>query len=126
MSEWQATLGGPSPKAATVDFAGTWKNQMGSTMTLVVNGQSVAGEYTSTDSSSGAQAKGRLVGSIDGDLIAFVVNWDDYFSLTAWNGQLVGDTLKTLWLLVKDIPDTNEQQKLWQSTNIGADQFTRV
>jgi hypothetical protein len=109
-----------------VDFAGTWRNQIGSTMTITVAGQAVTGEYVSTDSSNNTTAKGRLVGSVDGDLIAFVVNWDDYLSLTAWTGQLVGAKLKTLWLLVKDTAEDDEALKLWQSTNAGADEFTKI
>jgi len=120
----------PSAGAATVDFSGNWKNQLGSTMTLIVNGQKLSGTYQSTVSGGGGTIRGDLVGFVDGDLIAFTVNWTSPASLTSWTGQLVNengrDVIKTLWLLVQNIPDANEPTGLWQSTFTGSDLFERV
>ncbi len=119
----------PSAKAATVNFSGWWKNQLGSKMNLTIQGQSVSGTYSSPVSSGGGTVDGELVGFVDGDLISFVVNWTSPASLTAWTGQLVSengsDTIKTLWLLVQNVPDANEPTGLWQSTLTGADNFQR-
>lgn len=120
----------PTAGGATVDFAGAWKNQLGSVMTLTVTGQGVSGRYVSPVSGGSGAVEGAIAGYVDGDLIAFVVNWDTTASLTAWTGQLVGGgagaTLKTLWHLVMNVPDPDEATGLWQSTFAGADVFTRA
>jgi Avidin family len=111
------------------DFSGLWKNQIGSSMDLKVNGPNVAGEYTSASSSSGGEIKGTLKGYISGDLISFLVLWNKSGSMTAWVGQMVDDQtkpkIKTLWHLVTNIPDSDEPTKLWLSVFTGADEFHR-
>lgn len=120
----------PSAAAATVDFRGKWKNQLGSVMKLTIAGQNVTGTYTSPVSAGGGTVVGDLVGFVDGDLISFVVNWASPASLTAWTGQLVRegnrDVIKTLWLLVQNVPDASEPTGLWQSTLAGSDSFRRT
>jgi Avidin family len=95
-----------------------------------MSGQKITGRYRSPVSSGGGTVDGDLVGWADGDLISFVVNWTSPASLTAWTGQLVAeggrDVIKTLWLLVQNVPDASEPSGLWQSTLAGADQFWRV
>jgi hypothetical protein len=110
---------------AHVDFAGTWKNELLSTMTIIQTGNSISGEYESAVSSGGTTTKGDLQGYADGDLIAFVVHWRDFEAITAWVGQLIPntspDTIKTLWQMTKQVTSGEE----WSSINAGADEFTR-
>jgi hypothetical protein len=111
-------------------WMGTWKNQMGSTMTLRVTGDEISGSYTSVDSSSDKPVTSlKLHGYVASDLISFIVLWPGG-SQTAWTGQLVDDksdpTIRTLWHLVTDIADAEEPTRLWRSTLAGADQFKRV
>jgi hypothetical protein len=119
----------PTAGGASVNFSGQWKNQLGSVMDLTISGQSVTGTYSSPVSGGGGTVDGDLVGYVDGDLIAFTVNWTTPASLTAWTGQLVAeggqDVIRTLWHLVMNIPDANEPTGLWQSTFAGADNFYR-
>lgn len=119
----------PTAGAATVDFSGLWRNQLGSEMDLTITGQAVEGTYTSPVSSGGTTVSGELVGFVDGDLISFVVNWSTPASLTAWTGQMTEeggyDVIRTLWQLVQNIPDADEPNGLWQSTYVGADAFRR-
>lgn len=116
------------PKAGAATWLGRWKNQMGSTMDLTVAAGDVSGTYTSSTSSAGGAITGTIKGNVAGDLIAFVVVWPGG-SMTAWTGQLVDDEnaprIKTLWHLVTDIPDADEPKRLWTSTFVGADEFTR-
>lgn len=114
----------------SVDFSGTWKNQMDSTMTLQVSGADVTGTYTSkTSGSGGTDITGPIKGFTSGDLISFLVQWPGG-SMTAWTGQLTGEgesaKLRTLWQLVTEVPDDNERGYFWQSTLAGADEFTRL
>ena len=113
---------------ANPDFSGLWRNQMGSTMDLHVNGSDVAGIYTSASSSGGGPVAGTLKGHAAGDLISFLVLWPGG-SQTSWVGQMVGSdeqpVIRTLWHLVTNVPDANEPKELWTSTFAGADDFTR-
>jgi heme-degrading monooxygenase HmoA len=110
---------------ATVNFTGTWKNELGSTMTLVQTGGTLAGEYESAVSSDGSTTIGDLQGYADGDLIAFVVHWRDFEAITAWAGQLEPgsspETIETLWQMAKQVAVGEE----WSSINAGADKFVR-
>ena len=110
---------------ATVNFAGTWKNELGSTMTLVQTGDTLSGEYESAVSSGGTTTGGDLQGYVDGDLIAFIVHWRDFEAITAWAGQLKPDTspdtIDTLWQMTKQVAVGEE----WSSINAGADEFVR-
>lgn len=111
------------------NFSGHWTNQMLSTMDLTVMGNAVTGSYTSTSSGNGPPiTSDDLKGFIAGDMISLLVLWPGG-SMTAWVGQLVNEstapTLRTLWHLITDIPDADEDEALWKSTLAGADEFTR-
>jgi hypothetical protein len=108
----------------TVDFSGKWVNELKSTMVLQQNGDQLDGKYTSAKSLDGSVASGALRGYVDGDLISFVVHWDEFQSITAWVGQLEKDgrTIETLWQMTKQVALGEE----WASVNAGADTFTRA
>ena len=113
---------------AAFDFNGAWKNQYGSRMELRVSGKALAGTYESTVSSSGTTIRGDLSGFINGDLIAFSVNWPTA-AITSWVGQVIrdsgNDVIATLWQMTVNIPDSDEPTGLWQSVYAGADRFSR-
>lgn len=122
---------GATPLAAPMGgFAGVWRNQYGSTMDLTVNGSSISGTYVSPVSGTGNTVTGSLVGYIADDVIAFVVKWPTSpESFTTWVGQVVDvggfESIKTLWHLVRNIPDSNEPTGLWLSVLTGSDEFRR-
>lgn len=107
-------------------FAGNWKNELKSTMSLEVNGSRVKGRYTSVESETGKIATGLIVGTVNGNIITFVVDWDGLAATTTWSGQLVEidgeQKIQTLWLLNKYVDGTAKE--LWQTTLIGTDTFT--
>ena len=105
---------------------------MGSVMQIVVEDvRNIRGTYTSvTKDAQGNTTKveGQLKGFFAGDLISFLVLWQGG-SMTAWTGQLTGEgednpVLKTLWNLVTEVPNPQDQNFLWLSTLTGADEFT--
>jgi hypothetical protein len=111
-------------------FAGVWKNELGSTMTLAVQNGQVTGTYSSTVSGGGGgTVDGRITGFADEDIISIVVKWDGSSSMTAWVGQVVDiggtDTIKTLWHLIRNVDDASEPTRAWSAVLAGADQFTR-
>lgn len=116
------------PVGTAVDLAGKWINKYGSFAEFVVSGNSLSGKYVSK---AGGTIEGPITGFISGDIIAFSVLWPAASgSITSWVGQIVEsqgtETLKSLWYLVKNIPDDKESEGLWTSIFAGADEFTRV
>ncbi|GAA3632930.1 avidin/streptavidin family protein [Flavivirga jejuensis] len=116
-----------------MDLNGTWYNELGSSMTLVTNGNSLTGTYqTAVGDASGIY---DLVGRTDTDndasqAVGFVVVWQNGYgssdSVTAWSGQyqiINGvDTIVTTWLLTQETnPDDD-----WSSTIINKDIFTKT
>lgn len=110
---------------AAVNFAGTWKNELGSIMTLAQTGDTLSGQYESAVSSGSTTTVGDLQGYVDGDLVSFIVHWRDFEAITSWTGQLKPgtsrDTIDTLWYMTKQVAVGEE----WSSINAGADEFVR-
>ncbi|TCK31950.1 avidin family protein [Paraburkholderia sp. BL8N3] len=108
-----------------IDFSGSWKNELGSTMQIAQQGDGLTGTYESKVSSGGGTTTGDLRGYVDGDLISFVVHWRDFQAITAWVGQSepnTGDTrISTLWQMTKQVASGDE----WASINAGADEFVK-
>jgi hypothetical protein len=107
----------------SIDFSGSWKNELGSTMQLTQHGDELTGTY---DSKVSATTTGDLRGYVDGDLISFVVHWRDFQAITAWVGQSEPNTgnakINTLWQMTKQGATGDE----WASINAGADEFVRA
>jgi hypothetical protein len=129
--EQAVTIAERTPNAVgPARFDGTWENQMGSVMSLQVNGTDVTGTYTSASSGQGhgGPITGPLKGYAKGDLISFLVLWPTG-SQTAWTGQMTDeegpDRIETLWHLVTDTAEDDEDLYFWKSTYAGADVFTR-
>lgn len=111
------------------NFAGTWKNELGSTMKITQTGDLLDGDYVSAKSGTGTETHGILKGYVDGKLISFVVHWDKFQAISAWVGQVVPpakpgdpDVLSTLWQMTKAVNSGDE----WAAINAGADTFTRT
>lgn len=117
-------------KPASFDFNGRWRNELGSHMDLVVDGNNnVRGKYVSAVSGNGGPTPSTdLYGTVTGDLIAFTVNWDE--AITTWAGHGVFDSnnqpqILTLWHLLVSIADETNPEKQWQTVMAGADSFIR-
>ena len=126
-SELALRKAGP-PGTRTVDFSGSWRNQLGSQMDLTVSGNSISGQYQSAVSGESGPITGDLVGFINGDLISFVVNWPSA-AITAWVGQMINDNgydvIITLWQMTMNVSETDEPTGMWQSILAGTDRFHR-
>jgi hypothetical protein len=118
----------PKRPVSRVSFAGRWRNELKSKMTLRVKGTAVTGRYTSHVSRSGKTVSGPITGYVNGYTIAFVVRWPTP-SITAWVGQLVRerkkDVIATLWQLTSEVENPGDPTELWNSVNSGADIFVR-
>ena len=106
---------------------GDWYNELGSKMTLEVDGQKIRGTYyTGVGDAEGIyQLSGRTNES--NTVLGFSVAWQNSFgdseSATAWSGQYHGDEdeILTTWLLT----DQTDEKDDWKSTTIGQDVFQR-
>jgi hypothetical protein len=114
-----------------IDFAGVWKNELKSEMTLEVKGNVVTGKYRTAVGAPGEYEEFDITGTVNGDLISFIVSWGKYGSITAWVGQHSvdesgeNDFLETNWQLVKNIGEAAEPKALWGDVITGSDVFTR-
>lgn len=113
-----------------VNFNGKWRNDLKSDMDLKVDASgSVRGIYRTGVGDPGPAEEFDLVGFASGDLLSFTVNFGKYGSLTSWVGQHTteggGERIKTLWLLARNVSDTEEPTKLWGAVMTGADTFRR-
>src|SRR5579862_965155 len=116
-------------QTAPFDFSGRWKNELQSTMELLVAGSTVTGKYVSAVSDNGGPTPPfDLFGSVSGKLITFYVNWGT--EITTWIGHVVNaDTspeILTLWHIVKAVPDEDDPTNQWKMISSGADNFTRA
>lgn len=113
-----------------VDFNGSWKNELGSSMSLTVDADgSVTGQYRTAVGAPGNEEEFPLLGFASGDLLSFTVNFGKYGSLTSWVGQHTDasgiETIRTLWHLAREVANAEEPEKLWGAVLAGADNFTR-
>lgn len=111
---------------------GNWYNELGSVMTLQVQGENIVGTYQTAV----GDAKGlyKLVGRSDTDnheseTVGWVVNWKNQYgdsdSVTTWSGQIQAvdgeDIIATTWLLTSETAPGDD----WHSTLVGKDTFSR-
>jgi hypothetical protein len=118
----------PKRLATHVSFAGKWRNELKSTMTLRLKGKVVTGKFRSYVSSEKKPVSGSISGYVNGYTIAFVVTWP-MPSITAWVGQMVlkrkKEVIETLWQLTSEVENPGDPTELWNSVNSGADTFVR-
>lgn len=112
----------------TSEFNGSWQNEAGSLVTLVVNEGEVRGIYQTNVGQPDKNQSFALIGFVEGDQITFTVNFKGYGSMTAWVGQMTLDDagkpyIRTLWHLTRDKEDDQEKDDLWQSIITGASNF---
>jgi hypothetical protein len=114
---------------ASYDFSGTWINELGSTMTLSMNGDQLTGAYLSQVSGGGPPAQGNVTGWASGYLISVTVDWVGLASISSWVGQVVivdySEVIATLWQMTMAISPPEQSTELWQSVLAGSDTFTR-
>lgn len=118
----------PTP---TVNFNGTWQNDMGSELMFSVNDGFVTGKYNTNVGEPHKSKSFPLSGQAEGDQIVFTVNFKGFNSMTAWVGQVTLGAndkpyLRTMWHNTKDVKDTLEKENIWGSIRTGASEFTQV
>ncbi|WP_433688058.1 avidin/streptavidin family protein [Micromonospora carbonacea] len=126
---------GSDVAAAVQTPAGTWYNELGSSVTLTINSDgSITGAYNSAVGD--ASGNYRLAGRYDtaspagtGRALGWTVAWRndirDADSSTSWSGQYFSgdqERIVTQWLLTS----STTPSQVWASTLVGHDEFTRT
>jgi hypothetical protein len=113
-----------------VDFTGTWKNQLDSTLELAVIGGIVTGRFESGEGDDGEILWVEVSGRVLDDVITFNAAYPRYGTVIAWVGQHTVTNgvgrIVTHWLHATNVPDDQEQDWMWFTNRIGSDVFTRV
>lgn len=110
--------------AASMAAGSSWRNELGSVMTISSFGPA-PGQFSGTYVSAVGCDAGTtfpLSGWINGNAISFSVDWgSNCNSVTAWAGQYVAstDSIKTLWYLATNTVG-------WSGLLAGSNQFSRV
>ncbi len=112
-------------------LTGTWHNQNGSELDLVVSPDGrISGRFRSaTGLAARGAAECEVTGYVAGDLVTFAANFGEHDSLTAWTGHLVvegGETrIQTQWHMTVAVPGKPDERELWKGIWTGADTFRR-
>ncbi|NXM30254.1 AVID protein, partial [Oxyruncus cristatus] len=130
-------LGAHSLSPRKCNLTGTWKNDLGSNMTILPVDEkgNLAGLYNTSvaDNSSKIHQSPllgfqKLTNPIHQPTFGFTVNWTFSDSITVFTGQCFVDkhgkeVLKTTWLLRLHVNNIEDD---WKATRIGTNVFTRL
>ena len=112
------------------NFNGTWKNQNKSTLELKEAGGIISGRFESGVGDDGQVVWIDVSGRVLDDVITFNALYQKFGTVVSWVGQMTKesgtDVIKTHWLHATNIPDDQEQARMWSSNRIGSDIFTRT
>ena len=113
----------------STSVAGTWRNQLGSTLNIEVDGQAtLRGSFEPAVGS----ASGRphpLTGFFDprpfghSTVVGFAVDWTESHSVTVWSGTFDGraGTMTATWIMASETDSPGD----WNSKMLGHDVFRR-
>lgn len=111
-------------------WLGQWRNQNGSILTIdQVVGSHIVGTFISK---KGRAVKGEtypVQGTVNDELIGFVVDFGSVGSLVNFSGRLAEDgSLHTLWILARNFADDEKTRKSqpWNSFIVNSDVFERI
>lgn len=110
-------------------YSGTWYNQHGSSMELsVTEAGKVSGRFRSGVGLSQRDEHFDVTGFAAGEVIAFIVDFSKYETLTTWTGHLAVEggapEIQAMWHMAVATPPRHGRD-LWKGTWTGADVFRR-
>ena len=113
-----------------MEWVGTWENQNGSR--LMIDEFSGSHFYGSFESQKGRAVAGQsypVQGSINDELIGFVVDFGEVGSLVNFSGRMSEEgALHTLWVLTREYADDEGTKKTqpWNSFTVNSDIFRKI
>jgi hypothetical protein len=110
---------------------GTWYNQHGSELVLESSGErKLSGYFKSRSGLAKGGERCAVTGYVAGDLVAFVVDFGRFDSLTAWTGHFVIESdeprIRACWHMSVKVPLRHADDELWRGTWTGEDEFRRA
>ncbi|HET6916171.1 MAG TPA: avidin/streptavidin family protein [Acidimicrobiales bacterium] len=111
-------------------IVGTWRNQLGSTLNIEVDGEGrLRGSFQPAVGSTPSRRSYPLTGYFDphpfgrATVVGFVVDWTDSHSVTVWSGLFEEDegTITATWLMTSETESFGD----WNSRMLGHDVFRR-
>ncbi len=113
-------------------LAGTWRNRLGSTMTLEVDDHHRIHGTFHIGPAIGDPKKGyKIAGFAEGDALTFCVDFGRWGSVASWTGHHVtgddehGERLVTVWHLAQPVDDPHDEIDTWRAILAGGDEFQR-
>jgi hypothetical protein len=118
-----------SPNVEVAQVAGTWHNQHGSEINLVIlDDGRITGTFRSGVGPAGQEAREfALTGFARNGVLSFCVDFERHDSMTAWVGQVTGfrcDKIDMMWHMVMNTHC--DQSRAWRSVMTGSDMFART
>lgn len=109
---------------------GTWRNSLGSELTLhVTEEHALLGSFRPPPA-DGMPLAHPVHGFADGSAFACCVDFGEHGSVASWTGHHViddaGERLETLWLLARSTDETGAGAPAWGSLLTGANSFVRL
>jgi hypothetical protein len=113
------------------NITGTWYNQHGSTLELEVDeGGRLAGEFRSHTGLAKPSDPCLVTGYAAGDIVAFVVDFSRFGSLTTWAGHRLqedgAEIIRACWQLAVRLSMKHADEETWRGVWTGEDEFRRV
>lgn len=121
----------------SIDFNGSWINQLSSILELTVNdaGQ-IEGTFTSNRGRAAKDKHCPVVGMANGELVSLVADYRDpeenLHAVSSWVGRYIVDPqgleqIHTLWVLGRQFDDEamTRPTKVWNTFLVNSDVFTK-
>ncbi|MGQ1909653.1 avidin/streptavidin family protein [Marinifilum sp. RC60d5] len=106
-----------------INLNGKWKNQYDSILDLTVDGNYLKGIFQTAIGQPNFNDKFKVIGKINDNAIAFIVDFEKYRSLACWTGRLEkdekGPVLHTMWHLSESEGGDEEQKAKAILTGVG-------
>ena len=115
-----------------VDFSGKWVNDLKSYMEISVKGDRVTGTYHTRVGAPTIEEEFPLIGYVNGNLIAFIVDFGEHGSIGSFAGYFVKDSSKgkseriySLWHLVSNKEGAAKSKRPWDVFSTSFNIFKR-
>ena len=113
-----------------MEWIGVWENQNGSQLSIdTFEGSHFYGTFESRKGRAVQGQQYRVQGSINDELIGFVVDFGSVGSLVNFSGRIAEDgSIHTVWILVREFVDAEQTKKTqpWNSFTVNSDVFKRI
>ena len=113
-----------------MEWIGVWENQNGSQLTInCIVATQFEGSFESKKGRAAEDQKYPVQGTINDELIGFVVDFGTIHSLVNFSGRLTEDgAIHTLWVLAREFADDAKTKKTqaWNCFTVNSDVIRKI